>query len=87
MQFAAVAKPSFPQTKEEIKNSASQIVPVSLNVSDTEDSEMKSQGIKILMALKLSYLLPINLDVNMVTMLCVHSLITTALNWMDPQGR
>lgn len=53
---------------------------VSLNVSDTEDSKMKSQGIKILMALKLSYLVPINLDVNMVTMLCVHSLITTALN-------
>lgn len=58
-----------------------------LNVSDTEDSTIKSQNIKILMALKLSYLVPINLDVNMVTMLCVHSLIMTALNWMDPQGR
>lgn len=72
---------------EEIKNSASQIMLVSQNVPDTEDSTIKSQSIKILMALKLSYLVPINLDVNMVTMLCVHSLIMTALNWMDPQGR
>lgn len=29
------------------------------------------------MALNLSYLVPIHLDVNMVTMLCVHPLITT----------
>lgn len=65
---------------EEIKNSASQIMLVSQNVPDTEDSTIKSQSIKILMALKLSHLVAINLDVNMVTMLCVHSLIMTALN-------
>lgn len=58
-----------------------------LNVPDTEDSTIKSPNTKILMALKLPYLVPINLDVNMVTMLCVHSLIMTAFNWMDPQGR
>lgn len=49
-------------------------------MSDIEDSKMKSQGIKILMALKLSYLVPINLDVNMVTKLCVHSLIMPVFN-------
>lgn len=77
--------PHFHKPREEIKNSASKIVLIPLNVSDMQYSKMKSWGIKILMALNLSYLVPVHLDVNMVTMLCVHPLITT--EWIPKEDK
>lgn len=73
--------PHFHKPREEIKNSASKIVLIPLNVSDMQ----YSWGIKILMALNLSYLVPIHLNVNTVTMLCVHPLITT--EWIPKEDK